>query len=212
MSQVRNESPACSSHSSRPSRRFLFPPISLQASIALPSEGFPAAWLLPYDDQVIVKAQWNHEAPPADAPDGDEFTADWSISNSAVFFTPTSLGVAIGPTIVRHYFGLAGCIIPIASIEPMLSESPAMIFTIAGPADAEGKKQFYVYFHDSLDLSATEVYSLSRFASVADFFRNPHAEQWGHWQVRVPPVPGGEDMAKQELNKLGYSYDVPAMP
>ncbi|KAJ7220738.1 hypothetical protein GGX14DRAFT_559529 [Mycena pura] len=179
--------------------------VSLQAqsfSISLPSKGFPDAWLLPSDDQVITKAQWNHEEPPADAPYGDEFTVDWPHSNSAGLFTPSSRGV-IGPTIVRHYFGLVGCIIPIASI-PMLGETPAMIFTIAGPADAEGKKQFYVYFHNSLDLSATKIYRLSRFATVADFFRNSEP-----WKVCVPPVSGGEDMAKQELNKFGYSYDEP---
>ena len=167
-------------------------------------QGFPAAWLLPYDDQVITKAQWNHEEPPAGAPCGADFSVNWLRSG---LFVLSSRGNSIGLTIVRHYFGLVGCIIPIASI-PTIGES-TIIFTIAGPADAEGKKQFYVYFHDSLDLSATKIYRLRPFASVVDFFLNSHAEPWG--QVpRVPPVPGGEDMVKQELNKIGFSYDDPS--
>ncbi|KAJ7220741.1 hypothetical protein GGX14DRAFT_675845 [Mycena pura] len=154
--------------------------ISLQACIALPSEGFPAAWLLPYDDQVIAKAQWNHEAPPADAPYGDDFSVDWPHSG---LFTLSSRGYSIGLTIVRHYFGLVGCIIPIASI-PTLGES-TMIFTIAGPADAAGKKQFYVYFHDSPDLGATRIYRLRPFASVVDFFRGGYDRASSPWLPKV---------------------------
>ncbi|KAF7341170.1 hypothetical protein MVEN_01851900 [Mycena venus] len=182
--------------------------ISLQAQakspfLPLPSQGFPTAWLVSCDNQVFTNAQWNHEAPPADAPEGDEFTVDWSTSNSAPYFSLTANGLAVGPTIIRFYFGLPGCVIPIASV-PMFGETPAMVFTIAGPAK-EGTKPFYVYLHNPQKLSASELYCLRSFSSVADFFRNSHVEPWG--QMCLSPVHGGEDATTKELIKCGYLYD-----
>ncbi|KAF8215024.1 hypothetical protein K438DRAFT_768856 [Mycena galopus ATCC 62051] len=170
------------------------------------SKGFPAAWLEPIHDQFVMELpQWNHESPPADALEAEDFIVNWSQSCSAPCFKS---GAAIGPTIVRLYFGLMGCIIPIADF--LIAETPTMIFTIAGPVDAEGKKDFYVYVHNHSTLSAIQLYRLPPFPSVAEFYRNCFMEPWG--TVCVQPVVGGEDAATKELIKCGFLSEAPSKP
>ncbi|KAF8144417.1 hypothetical protein K438DRAFT_1782888 [Mycena galopus ATCC 62051] len=177
-------------------KRFPSPPKSLsKLRLGLLSSHCPA--------RSLPKPSGTMRPPPADAPEGDEFTVDWSTSNSAPYFSPTVNGLAVGPTIIRFYFGLPGCVIPIASV-PMFGETPAMVFTMAGPVKEE-TKPFYVYLHNPQKLSASELYCLRSFSSVAEFFRNSHVEPWG--QMCLSPVHGGEDATTKELIKCGYLYD-----
>ncbi|KAF8207852.1 hypothetical protein K438DRAFT_1814414 [Mycena galopus ATCC 62051] len=173
-------------------------------------KGFPAAWLEPVHDQfVFERAQWNLEPAPPDAVEGEELSVNWPHASSAYHFLPKFRGVAIGPTIIRLYFGLTGCIIPVADV-PIL-ETATMVFTIAGPADAEGKKEFYVYVHDHDKLSAIQLYRLPAFKSIADMYRNCCVEPWG--TVCVPPVAGGEEVTTKELIRCGYlSSETPSKP
>jgi hypothetical protein len=85
------------------------------------------------DDAVVVEStQWNHESAPAGVQvlDNKDFIVDWSRSRSVSYFTLTCGGITIAPTIILHYFGLTGCIIPIADIPTL--EIPAMVSTPRG--------------------------------------------------------------------------------
>ncbi|KAJ7195491.1 hypothetical protein GGX14DRAFT_676744 [Mycena pura] len=162
------------------------------------SQGFPAAWLVAKDDELIIEQTlWNNEPVPVD---NGFFSNEWPFTLLSKFFKLTFRGFAPGSTIIRLYFGLMGCIIPIATV--MHLETPGMVFTFAGPTDNDGKKDFYVYVHDYLKISTTKLYNLGPFASVADFYWNYDVVPWG--TVCVQPVAGGEEVAMEELMKHGY--------
>ncbi|KAJ7367724.1 hypothetical protein DFH08DRAFT_1070554 [Mycena albidolilacea] len=123
--------------------------------------GFPAAWLVHRDDTVVVEStQWNHES----APPGVLDIVDCQDPGAS----PTlRLHVVVSPSTPP--------LSPTTSVSRAASSlSPTYRpLKYQGPADAEGKKNFFVYYHDHFTLSVTELYRIPRpFASVDDFYGN----------------------------------------
>ncbi|KAJ7207582.1 hypothetical protein GGX14DRAFT_635580 [Mycena pura] len=164
---------------------------------AVPLKGFPAAWLVSQDEKLVLeRSEWNHEAAPAGTE--DDFDVDWPRSRIDQNFHSK---YPFGPLAIRLLFGVPGCIIPIAAVWGLRSDT--MVFTIAGPADSEGKKDFYVYFNGYSDeLDEIDLCHLPPFASVADFYQNYLKKPWS--EGFIPPVAGGRDAALKELRKWGY--------
>ncbi|KAJ6510792.1 hypothetical protein C8R45DRAFT_1088935 [Mycena sanguinolenta] len=112
-----------------------------------PETGFPAAWLTASDEYVIDLDHWNRECAPKDAPKNAQFSIEWIRFDFTSFLIKTSYGVEIIGLIIRHYFDLPGCIIPIAYVAE-LSVHP-FFFTTAGPCDDDGKKDFYLFHYNT---------------------------------------------------------------
>ncbi|KAJ7489010.1 hypothetical protein FB451DRAFT_1552927 [Mycena latifolia] len=153
------------------------------SQIALESpKGFPEVWLTRADEKYVIdRAHWNTEPAPPQQPPEKRF----------------SYGVEIGAIIVRFYFGITGCIIPVACL-PQFDEL-IFVFTTAGPCDADGRKHFYLLQHDPC-LEATKLQHFARgFSSVADFHlnRKPGSQN-------VQPVAGGAEAVRLEYDKCGY--------
>ncbi|KAJ6510783.1 hypothetical protein C8R45DRAFT_1161755 [Mycena sanguinolenta] len=155
--------------------------------------GFPATWLTPSDKFVIDGAHWNEEAAPEDAPHNAAFSVQWNQSCFTPFLTKWIYGVEIAGLIIRLYFDLPGCVIPVAHI-PGLSEE-TFIFTIAGDCNVDGKKNFYL-FHYGQPLRNNSLHRLQpAFSSVADFYQNCSPNQL----VRIQPRSDKEAETRQAL-------------
>ncbi|KAJ7276954.1 hypothetical protein C8J57DRAFT_1714135 [Mycena rebaudengoi] len=161
---------------------------------------FPAAWLEPIIDRYVIDtAHWNKEpAPETDPPQRTHFSVEWSKFYGTDFLTPWNYGVEIAGLIIRLYFDIPGCIIPVAYISDYPVET--FVFTIAGRPDVEGKKDFYIFNFDPL-LSENEVHLLRpAFSSVADFHLNRRSDQL----VSVVPRPDREEETLEALIKCGF--------
>ncbi|KAF8175934.1 hypothetical protein K438DRAFT_1979439 [Mycena galopus ATCC 62051] len=147
--------------------------------------GFPAAWLTPQPDK--------HRSAPQTT-----FSVEWNKACVGHYLSPQDYGVEVAGLIIRMYFDLPGCIIPVAYIPDHPQET--FIFTIAGPCDAEGKKDFYIFTEDSpLSRNCLHVFRPG-FASVEDFHRNRRPEQL----VRVLPCPEKEAQTEDALIECGF--------
>ncbi|KAJ7651073.1 hypothetical protein FB45DRAFT_1018428 [Roridomyces roridus] len=164
-----------------------------------PAPSFPASWLVERDIPVADFSLWNREQPAFDDPHVTQFTANWDRTWTTRYFKPGREGVAIGPTFIRHYFGVAGCIIPIAALTA--SVNLCLLFVLAGPADANGKKLFFSYLHDDDHLDQIDLCHVGRFASVAEFYQRCYVDRWSG--PSLIPVDEGKDAAKQVLAKRG---------
>ncbi|KAJ6541975.1 hypothetical protein DFH09DRAFT_1282686 [Mycena vulgaris] len=146
-------------------------------------KGFPDVWLTRDDEKY---------------PPEKYLSVDWDDFYGVNLLVPLEeYGVEIGAIIVRFYFGITGCIIPIVCL-PEFDEL-IFIFTTAGPCDADGKKQFYFLTYDPC-LEATRLLEIGRgFSSVADLYSNikPGSK-------RVQPVAGGAEAVRLEYDKCGY--------
>ncbi|KAJ7198284.1 hypothetical protein GGX14DRAFT_700114 [Mycena pura] len=112
-------------------------------------------------------------------------------------------GVEIAGLIIRLYFDIPGCIIPVACIPDYPVDT--FVFTIAGPCDDDGKKDFYIFNYDDAEpLDASELHIFRRaFASVADFHLNRRPDQL----VRVAPRPDREVEIINAFIECGF-YEV----
>ncbi|KAF7340881.1 hypothetical protein MSAN_02117600 [Mycena sanguinolenta] len=163
------------------------------------SATFPVAWLTPSDKYVIDRAHWNKEPAPKDAPQDTDFSVEWNMFCFAPFLMPWVYGVEIAGLIIRRYFGLPGCIIPVAHIYGHPQET--FVFTIAGPCDNHGKKDFYIFNYDEGPLSGNSLHRLRpAFSSVTDFHYNRRPDQL----VPVPARPDKEAETHQALLDCGF--------
>ncbi|KAJ6510793.1 hypothetical protein C8R45DRAFT_1161769 [Mycena sanguinolenta] len=142
---------------------------------------FPVAWLTPSDKYVIDISHWNKESPPEDAEQVAEFSVRWNRFGCTHFLTQRKYGVEIIGLIIRLYFDLPGCIIPVAYVPDLPEET--FIFTIAGECNADNKKDFYLFHYDE-PLSRNSLQRLEpAFSSIPDFYRNCSPDQL----VCIPP-------------------------
>jgi hypothetical protein len=156
--------------------------------------------LAPIADRYVIDiAHWNKEsAPETDPPQQTNFSIEWNRFYGTKFLTPWNYGVEIAGLIIRLYFDVPGCIIPVAYIPDYPAET--FVFTIAGCCDAEGKKDFYIFNYDTL-LSENELHQLRpAFSSVADFHLNRRSDQL----VPVAPRPDREEETVEALIKCGF--------
>ncbi|KAG5634555.1 hypothetical protein DXG03_005798, partial [Asterophora parasitica] len=111
-------------------------------------QGFPPAWMTSNADTYVIDfAHWNKEPAPEFNPPQVTyscFSADWRWFGDTDLLMRSEYGVEIWGLIIRLYFGFKGCIIPVA----YMPDSPAFVFTIAGPYDADEKKDFYIFNYD----------------------------------------------------------------
>ena len=123
---------------------------------------------------------------------------EWNIFGGRDLLTPERHGVEIARIILRLYFGIVGCIVPVGCIPEFYEDFFA--FTLAGPCDAAGKKEFYAMVY-SLPLEAT---CLSRFSpgfsSVADFHLNCSKVK----RKYIEPVEGGKEATMARFEEVGF--------
>ncbi|KAJ7442395.1 hypothetical protein B0H11DRAFT_2094479 [Mycena galericulata] len=166
-------------------------------SLLQPSpQAFPAAWLIRTDDKYVIDpADWNRDSgPPIDS----QLSVDWEGYYGAHILTRVDFGVEIGGVIVRHYFGVEGCIVPVGCL-PGADES-IVAFTTAGPCDDDGRKKFYIIVHFA-PFEGTSLYCYtSGFRSLADFHQNRGAMK----STKLSPVPGGEEVVLDKFVDCGY--------
>lgn len=168
-------------------------------------KGFPHKWLSPADEPVIKPDLWNREPVPAHPSENTIFSVDWI----QYYGTRRPLDVCFlsAAIVIRIHFGIQGCIVPIACFPEY--DAQTFVFTIAGPCDNHGKKDFYIFTHNwnYIPLVDTALYRLlPAFDSVSDFHRNRKSRQW----VDIKPTPGGKEAAMAELLKGGHVQPPPA--
>ncbi|KAJ7255203.1 hypothetical protein C8J57DRAFT_1236260 [Mycena rebaudengoi] len=161
---------------------------------------FPNAWLAPaMGKHVIERVHWNTEADPGEKA---YLSVKWDkFHGRRSLLTTTSWGIEIAGLLLHLYFGIEGCIIPVACI-PELDEN-LFVFTLAGPCDpTTGKKDFYVMFH-TWSLEGTYLRLLSHgFSSVSEFYQNSFTLELKF----VAPVEGGKEVMMARYVELGI-YD-----
>ncbi|KAJ7094319.1 hypothetical protein C8R44DRAFT_989699 [Mycena epipterygia] len=162
-------------------------------------QGFPAAWLTPMDEKYVIdRAHWNTEGVPNPEMIYPHFSVLWDKYPGIRLLRSKEYPAEISSLLVRLYFGLVGCIIPVGWLTEV--EPKILLFTLAGPCDKDGKKEFFVLVHDMMLHEA----SLSRyspgFSSVADWL-----SKCGKMAVppSIEPVAGGEESVVAEYVRLG---------
>ncbi|KAJ7276977.1 hypothetical protein C8J57DRAFT_1310879, partial [Mycena rebaudengoi] len=172
--------------------------ILLQPSL----EGFPAAWLAPADDQYVIdRVHWNTDPAPDNEPPEGRFSMSWkNFPGTWRLLGRQRHGVEIAGLILRFYYGIVGCIIPVGRCI-YSCDKDVFAFTLTGPVDTHHKKEFYILIHE-FGLWETRLLRCSLgFSSVVDFHLNRAGmEKW----VLVTPVEGGVEAAEAELVKCGY--------
>ncbi|KAJ7119101.1 hypothetical protein C8R44DRAFT_878608 [Mycena epipterygia] len=133
-------------------------------------KGFPAAWLTLADEKYVIdRAQCNTEPAPAHQPFMARVSVKWTDFSGTCLLGRKVYGVEIAALILRLYFGVVGC-------SPQF-ENDILAFTLTGPCDADGRKEFYIFIYDEC-LEATKLLHLSPgFFSVADFHLNRMEEE-----------------------------------
>ncbi|KAJ7470910.1 hypothetical protein FB451DRAFT_1559439 [Mycena latifolia] len=143
--------------------------------------GFPAAWLEPDDEKYVIdRAHWNTEPAPAHQPLMLRACVQWNeFYGTRDLIGRKSYGVELGALIVRLYFGVIGCIVPVSCFPQF--DNDVLVFTLA---------------------EATKLLRYSPgFSSVADFHLN---RMLPDKCTRVSPVVGGEEATEAALIKCGY--------
>ncbi|KAJ7293716.1 hypothetical protein C8J57DRAFT_1704393 [Mycena rebaudengoi] len=156
---------------------------------------FPNAWLQPAEGKYVIdRVHWNTEADPEQK---RRFSVEWVQFPISHLLTKTIWGIEIAGLLLRLYFGIEGCIIPVACIPEM--DENIFVFTLAGPSDpTTGKKDFYLMFHESLE--AVDLYLLSPgFSSVSDF----HLKSSTLQPKSITPIRGGKEAMVAQYEKLG---------
>ncbi|KAJ7279969.1 hypothetical protein C8J57DRAFT_1501424 [Mycena rebaudengoi] len=150
---------------------------------------------------VIYRVHWNMYLAPEDEPLEGRFSMSWyNYPATSRLLSRRSYGVEIAGLILRFYYGIVGCIIPVGRCI-YSSDEDVFAFTLAGPCDADRKKEFYVLVHDIGWWETRLVRSSPGFSSVTDYHLNRiGVEKW----VIVAPVEGGVEAAEAEFVKCGY--------
>ncbi|KAJ7472075.1 hypothetical protein FB451DRAFT_1251847 [Mycena latifolia] len=159
---------------------------------------FPDTWLTPADDEYVIDhIHWNTEADPEDPKLKMYFSVEWDLFCGYYLLLKGRRGVEVGGLILRLYFGIVGCIVPIGCL-PEFDEH-IFAFTLAGPCDAAGKKEFYIMVY-SASLEETSLGRLTPgFSSVSDFHLNRSRTK----TKSVAPVEGGKEALQARLEELG---------
>ncbi|KAJ7141867.1 hypothetical protein C8R43DRAFT_954524 [Mycena crocata] len=163
-------------------------------------KGFRAAWLKSANETFVIdRSEWNTEPVPARQAVKARMSVKWDDFSGGRFLDRRCYGVEIAGVIIRHCFGIVGCIVPVACSPEF--DSVVFAFTLAGPCDEKGRKEFYIASQNP-SLEANKLLRCSPgYSSVADFHLNRMpASNW----VPVAPLAGGKEAAKDEFYKCGY--------
>ncbi|KAJ6599742.1 hypothetical protein DFH09DRAFT_1355838 [Mycena vulgaris] len=164
-------------------------------------KGFLAAWLERADEKYVIdRAHWNTMPEPEDKQLYAHYSVNWSEFYNIYLFLRKRCDIEIGGLVVRHYFGVVGYIIP-AGFIPQVAEC-IFAFTLAGPCDPDGRKEFYVIFYETgLDTTSLQHYSPG-FSSVQAFHLHYSTKH-----TAVTPVGG-----KREIIAMFQKFGVRAKP
>ncbi|KAJ7120236.1 hypothetical protein C8R44DRAFT_737064 [Mycena epipterygia] len=159
---------------------------------------FPAAWFAHADDEYVIdRAHWNTEATPAHKQLKAHYSVNWNKFCGAYLLRRRAYDIEIAGLVVRHYFGVLGCIIPVGFIPEIVSSIFA--FTLAGPCDSDGRMEFYILSYETgWDTAFLQRYSPG-FSNVAAF----HLHCASIKSTAVPPVEGGEREIVALFEKFG---------
>ncbi|KAJ7162508.1 hypothetical protein C8R46DRAFT_1104873 [Mycena filopes] len=161
-----------------------------------PSPGFPTTWTsqVASNTYVIDKAHWNSDPPPSSRPGNEEhisrrFGVDWEHFDGNDLCSPDPGAIPEMAGVALHvYYGIKKCIVPIAYFKDL--NASVYAFTVVGPCDDDGKKEFYFISGTPATDTILKRYK-QPFSSVQDFYENSHrvgVEQ-------LTPVEGGFDAA-----------------
>ncbi|KAJ7193849.1 hypothetical protein GGX14DRAFT_405211 [Mycena pura] len=162
-------------------------PVQVPATLLVGQKSeFPKAWLhAPANGHyVIERAQWNTVEDPRPNP---AFSVKWGQFSGTCLLMRGGRGVEIAGVVLDLYFGIKGCIIPIGCVPD--AESNIFAFTLAGPPDAAGKKDFYIMAHPSSPKETSLSVFSPGFSSVSDF----HLNRQKFKPTVVTPCEGGEE-------------------
>ncbi|KAJ7112568.1 hypothetical protein C8R44DRAFT_797578 [Mycena epipterygia] len=173
----------------------------------------PDAWLLPLPDQYVIDEDlWNKEAAPVHLRTKFYHSVRWTAWHGR-FYLRSMTNAPRGGLLLRGYFGIEGCIIPIACVID-LDTHDTVVFTLAGPNEPGGTRRFYFmkYPSDSSlqDFSDAHLaYFPANFSSVCDFHTN-----WANTPlIWLEPVEGGSERMVAGLKRARippYHRDRPA--
>ncbi|KAJ7217807.1 hypothetical protein GGX14DRAFT_561172 [Mycena pura] len=139
---------------------------------AVVKSNFPPAWLVPSDELIISRSHWNSVSAPGPYMEGRNYMAEFRVFYGIRLLTSARFGVQFIPLVIREYYGVQGCIVPIGWM-PFISPVIMFAFTIAGPVDEEGKKVFYEFMLGPT-LKDSRLYRHSPgFFNVHDFYTTP---------------------------------------
>ncbi|KAJ7479425.1 hypothetical protein B0H11DRAFT_2027395 [Mycena galericulata] len=146
------------------------------------SISFPSSWCITSSLPCIAEKDWNivNTGIP------QVYNTSWETWNDKKHLVPRRSNRPSNVHLfVTHYYGVHGCIVPIACSD----HDPYIVrlaFTIAGPP-IEGKKPFYLLIMAD-HLSGSSLWSLGDLSSIAEF-RFPPV----HEHREILPVEGGYD-------------------
>jgi hypothetical protein len=163
---------------------------------------FLSVWLTPADEKFVIdRADWNSEPVPENLRLKAHFSVVWHLFFGTYLLLDRKHGVEIAGLIMRLYFNVSGCIVPVGCI-PEAADHAIIAFTLAGPCDAEGRKEFYfLVYSQSLDHTSLSRYSPG-FSSIADF----HVNRSKMKPIHVYPVSGGKEALVEQYEKLEIEW------
>ncbi|KAJ7441319.1 hypothetical protein B0H11DRAFT_2096491 [Mycena galericulata] len=129
------------------------------------SQPFPQSWLETNPNQVLPRSDWNPTL--SGTAFQDEYKANWAEWEAISYLIPTGNHNKVHhmSLMINYYFGVPGCIVPIA-FDDDDGNVPTLIFTIAGPADEEGRKPIYILTFEQW-MSGCTLHHLGDFASLS---------------------------------------------
>ncbi|KAJ7135726.1 hypothetical protein C8R44DRAFT_848592 [Mycena epipterygia] len=196
LSRLADDVPLCASS---PSLRLTIP---IPAADSNPLTGFPPSWLEPSCDVYLPMSQWNYT--PGDNNSREwAYRVDWDTWTGHAYLIPYSRNPKRSyiHIFLKEYFGLDVCIIPVAFFRDDIRRIK-LVFTAAGPIDANDSKRFYCvvypdYFNhpEGLD-DGPWLWSLGTFSSVSDCYKA------NDFQAILPRSDGRQrlEMAYEEYN------------
>ncbi|KAJ7217223.1 hypothetical protein GGX14DRAFT_602654 [Mycena pura] len=162
---------------------------------------FPTAWLTRADDKYVIdRGEWNTEAASEHMRLIAHFSVEWRLFCRGSLLYDSDFGVELVGLIMRLYFGVVGCIVPVGYLPEV--DEVVVAFTLAGPPDTDGRKAFYVLFYDACSLAQTCLcMHTPGFSSVAEFHAN-HTDPTMK-RTMIKPVAGGEKAILDEYEARG---------
>jgi hypothetical protein len=165
---------------------------------------FLPAWLTRADKKYAIDCgKWNTETASERMRLIAHFSVEWRLFSGGSVLYNSAFGVEVTGLIMRIYFGVVGCIIPVGYVPGV--EMVLLAFMLAGPPDADGRKAFYVLLYDSRSLAQTCLgIHTPGFSSITEF----HATQ-NHPTMKptaIEPVIGGEKALLDEYKARGVRF------
>ncbi|KAJ7712756.1 hypothetical protein B0H16DRAFT_1702715 [Mycena metata] len=157
-------------------------------------QGFPPEWNKSNPGDIILREHWNT------SPDKvrGRFDVDWDDWENVGELFPACQGVpAMASITLRMYYGIHACIIPVGFFPLFDDVVPRWAFTVGGPCDKQGGKEFY-YMEGSPANDTRLVRYNRRFSSIDDYFQNSSTAGFR----RLSAIEGGDEAAEEIITRF----------